>query len=640
MMMEHETDEYELAMRACAGDREALAELVDRTRLRLFQAAYAELRHYDDAHDAVASALLQICLHIRELREPARLRAWMHRIVSNEVRRLRRGPAAATLRLEEADLRGEEAAPSLLRLDIERALRQLPGDQARVSQLFYLADLSIAEIAQRTGHPIGTIKSWLHRGRQRLAVEMEEYAPMSAKPAPPASPAAADTAVIVHTDLEPLVVEKIAEAVRAGGCRPQILVPTTPMLLLEELKERHVVILDEWIGGRSALEFLMHLRARPETRMIPVCLLCSDPSEFTVAAYFAAGASRLVNKSNPDDFGKLAGPFDSPFYVVRPADAEFAAAIARRESIILVTGPRQVGKTSLLARGLQQAREAGARVIVTDLAKLNAAHLESAQTLLMAFAEMIVEQLELDVEPAQIWDTRRGPDVAFQSFLRCEVLGMSEAGAEGAIVWGMDEVDRLFDCDFGSEIFGLFRSWHNERCLDPVAPWSRLTLAMAYATEAQLFITDLNKSPFNVGTRLPLEDFTMEQVVDLNRRYGWPMKSVGEVARYYGLVGGQPYLVRCGLAEMATHGTDIAAFEARAANDDWIFGDHLQRLRALIAGDSALCEAVRGVLRGEPSPTPMSFHRLRSAGLLAGTSGQDARMRCPVYAEYLARHPL
>ena len=41
-------------IRAREGDREALADLVERTRLRLFALAYAELRHYEDAHDAVA----------------------------------------------------------------------------------------------------------------------------------------------------------------------------------------------------------------------------------------------------------------------------------------------------------------------------------------------------------------------------------------------------------------------------------------------------------------------------------------------------------------------------------------------------------------------------------------------------------
>ena len=33
--------------------------------------------------------------------------------------------------------------------------------------------------------------------------------------------------------------------------------------------------------------------------------------------------------------------------------------------------------------------------------------------------------------------------------------------AAAPLLWAMDEVDRLFTCDFGSEVFGLFRSWHN-----------------------------------------------------------------------------------------------------------------------------------------------------------------------------------
>ena len=139
--MDLEPEEYRLALRAREGDAEALAELVERTRLRLFGLAYAELRHYEDAQDAVASALLQICTHIQELREPARVREWMQSIVRNEIRRLRRGGRAPVMSLEEADGHVEEDAPSLLRLDIERALLQLPGDQARVSRLFYLADL-------------------------------------------------------------------------------------------------------------------------------------------------------------------------------------------------------------------------------------------------------------------------------------------------------------------------------------------------------------------------------------------------------------------------------------------------------------------------------------------------------------------
>jgi RNA polymerase sigma factor (sigma-70 family) len=313
--MKHEPEEYELALRAREGDREALAALVERTRLRLFALAYAELRHYDDAHDAVASALLQICRHITELREPERVRAWMQSIVRNEVRRLRRGPDAATLRLEETDATADDTSSSLLRLDIERALCRLPGDQARVSRMFYLADLSIAEIARRTGRPEGTIKSWLHRGRQRLAHEMEDYAPMTPTPSTPApepTPAPGLKAALIHTDLEPALAQRITEALRTGGYDTRVLRPGDPTELLEALKEYDTLVLDDRIGGRSAFEFLMHIRSHPEMKEVPVGVLASDPPDFTASAYFTAGVNRLVNKNNPDDVARLAQPIERP----------------------------------------------------------------------------------------------------------------------------------------------------------------------------------------------------------------------------------------------------------------------------------------------------------------------------------------
>ena len=204
----------------------------------------------------------------------------------------------------------------------------------------------------------------------------------------------------------------------------------------------------------------------------------------------------------------------------------------------------------------------------------------------------------------------------------------------------MDEVDRLFACDFGSEVFGLFRSWHNERSLDPASPWERLTLAIAYATEAHLFITDPNQSPFNVGTRLELQDFTFEQVAELNARFGSPLQGNAEVARFVRLVGGHPYLVHRGLYNMKTHGLTLSSFEDLADRDEGPFGDHLRRILVLLARDPALTEVVREVLRGRPRPTTESFYRLRSAGVMAGDSARDAKPRCQLYANYLERHLL
>src|SRR5207302_47006 len=67
-------------------------------------------------------------------------------------------------------------------------------------------------------------------------------------------------------------------------------------------------------------------------------------------------------------------PLDSEFYILRPTDEEFKTAILRNDSIVLVKGARQMGKTSLLARGLHEARSAGCKVIFADFQQLNTAH--------------------------------------------------------------------------------------------------------------------------------------------------------------------------------------------------------------------------------------------------------------------------
>lgn len=328
-------------------------------------------------------------------------------------------------------------------------------------------------------------------------------------------------------------------------------------------------------------------------------------------------------------------PLNSPFYIQRETDQEFQACVARRDSIVLVKGARQVGKTSLLARSLQQTREAGARVVLTDFQLLNASHLASAESLLRMLAKSLADQLDLTVSPDQIWDADLGPSMNFTRYVRREVLGSNTV----PLVWGMDEVDRLFTCDFASEVFGLFRSWHNARSLDPAGPWQRLTLAMAYATEAHLFITDVHQSPFNVGTRLVLEDFSFQQVAELNRRYGSPL-SEAQIAAYFDLVGGHPYLVRRGLHEMTAHGSSFDALKAKADHDEGPFGDHLRRLLISLSQDAVLRDAMRGVIEGRPCPTAESFYRLRSAGVVVGDSAKEAKPRCQLYSTHLKQHLL
>lgn len=372
--------------------------------------------------------------------------------------------------------------------------------------------------------------------------------------------------------------------------------------------------------ARSAVSKGLRLVPRPVSKPRPIRIL-SEP--------------RKPTWSLPLEPVGGAVPLHSGYYLKRPADREFRDAILRYDSIILLKGARQIGKTSLLARGLQTARERGAKVALTDFQKFNATNLSDIGSFYISLAESLADQLELDVLPSDVWDERRSPNANFERFVRREALKNLNA----PLVWGLDEVDRLFPCDYGSEVFGLFRSWHNERALAPSGPWGGLSLAVAYATEAHLFIADMNQSPFNVGTRIVLEDFSTQQIEDLNQLYNSPL-SAAESESFRQFVGGHPYLVRRSLHEIASKKTSLASFIGEAGRDDGVFGDHLRRFLVLLAKDPNLSEIMRGVLKGEACPTSESFYRLRSSGLVVGNSQFEVAPRCELYASFLKRHLL
>jgi hypothetical protein len=284
---------------------------------------------------------------------------------------------------------------------------------------------------------------------------------------------------------------------------------------------------------------------------------------------------------------------------------------------------------------MSASRQAGAKVVITDFQKLDTGFLASPEAFYKQLGARIADGLELDVFPEDSWNPKRTPAANFERFMSREILSK----IEGRIIWGLDEVDRLFTCDFGGEVFGLFRAWYNERALDPSSTWGRLTQVIAYATEAHLFITDLNQSPFNVGVQLFLQDFTREQVTELNTRYGSPLKRDSDVDSFYALVGGHPYLVQRGLYMIVNQNLSLQSLAEQATRDEGPLGDHLRRMLVLLARDPELTESLRSLLKGgaiDQSP----FYRLRSAGLFAGESAHEARLRCAVYETYLSRHLL
>jgi RNA polymerase sigma factor (sigma-70 family) len=367
MVMDSERSEYELALRARGGDREALAELVERTRLRLFALAYGDLRHYEDAQDAVATALLQICRHVHSLREPERVCAWMRSIVRNEVRRLRRGADASLQRLEEPELRGVEAGPSVLRLDIERALRRLSGDEAQALRLYYLEELSTRDIADQVGRPEGTVRSWLHRGRRRLATAMEGYASMTpTENATPHAPEQSPIAALIHVDLDAALVRQVTDSLRGGGFETRVVHPGAAPSLAEAVRGCRAVLLDEGQAGPSAFEVLLHLRAHPNTKSLPVNVLCSDPTEFTVSAYFLAGVARLFRKHDAADLARIGGQLERDGFWQQFTERAREAVFAGKDEAARLEG-NYVGSEHLLLGLIREPASVGCRLLTERL---------------------------------------------------------------------------------------------------------------------------------------------------------------------------------------------------------------------------------------------------------------------------------
>jgi len=323
----------------------------------------------------------------------------------------------------------------------------------------------------------------------------------------------------------------------------------------------------------------------------------------------------------------------SPYYIERPVDREFHAALSRRDGTILINGPRQVGKSSLLARGIEQGRQDGLRVVVTDFQKLDSDSLASIDTFYRALLRGFQRRLALTMRPYDYWDAYLSPNENFEGYLQDIVL------TEGAppLLWCIDEADRIFDRDYRGSVFGLFRSWHNARAEGPGSIWSRFVQILTYSTEAHLFIPDLHQSPFNVGTKLTLEDFTLDQIRELNARHDSPLDSEEETVRLFALVGGHPYLIRLCLYAMKARGLGVQVLEAEADQDVGLFRDHLERLYRAITQDADLSAGVRSLLCGSPPLSQMTFVRLRSAGVVTGRSAATARLRCGLYERYFAR---
>lgn len=325
---------------------------------------------------------------------------------------------------------------------------------------------------------------------------------------------------------------------------------------------------------------------------------------------------------------------ESQFYIERDGDAVVRRALERQGVTITIKGPRQMGKSSLLMRVIQQALTAGREVVYIDFQQFDQQVLADADRFYPHFCQTIAEQLGLPDGTAEAWAGGGGNNQLATRYVQNQVL----KPLNRPLLLAMDEVDRLFEADYRSDFFAMLRGWHNNRAspLPLLRPWKQLDLALVTATEPYHLIANLNQSPFNVGEVIQLDDFSPEQVAELHQRHGAPLASE-PLAQLMALLHGHPYLVRRALYLVASGQCTGQEVLEQAASDYGPFGDHLRYHLFRIVDHQALRAGLRQVIRANRCDDEKTRRLLVAAGLARLEDGA-VRPRCPLYATYFGEH--
>src|SRR6266508_3945012 len=147
-------------------DAHSFDEFYRGTSVRLMRYGYAVSGDLTEAQDLVQEAYTRAWQQWRTLVAHPNPEGWVRLVVA----RLATGRwRAALLRSGPPESPGPPNEDTVL---VVAALRRLPVAQRQALALHYLFDLPVTEIAKETGVPVGTVKSWLSRGRAGLAAAL------------------------------------------------------------------------------------------------------------------------------------------------------------------------------------------------------------------------------------------------------------------------------------------------------------------------------------------------------------------------------------------------------------------------------------------------------------------------------------
>lgn len=158
----------------CGNKKYRAEEVIERYSEMLFRLAMSRMQHKENAEEVVQDTFLRLLTYVKkgkEFQDEEHLKAWLLTVAVN------RGKSILTLtwnkRTEGMDNVKEAAAPETEAGYAYEYVSRLPEKYRIAIDLFYYEELSTEQIAQIMKTKPATVRSYLHRGREKLKEMME-----------------------------------------------------------------------------------------------------------------------------------------------------------------------------------------------------------------------------------------------------------------------------------------------------------------------------------------------------------------------------------------------------------------------------------------------------------------------------------
>ncbi|MBD2770616.1 CHASE2 domain-containing protein [Iningainema tapete] len=225
-------------------------------------------------------------------------------------------------------------------------------------------------------------------------------------------------------------------------------------------------------------------------------------------------------------------------YISRQADEELLK-LCRERVFAYVLTPRQMGKSSLMVRTAEKLAEEDIQSIIIDLTQLGVQ--VTAEQWYLGLLTIIEGVLMLDTDVVQWWQAHthlgftQRLTLFFQKVLLVEVAS--------PVVIFVDEIDTTLSLNFTDDFFAAIRYFYVARSLEP--EFRRLSFVLIGVATPSDLIRDAKRTPFNIGQRVDLTDFTFEEAKPLADGLGLPKDEAKQVLRWVlKWTGGHPYLTQ------------------------------------------------------------------------------------------------